>query len=415
MEQVDVVVVGGGAAGFFAAISCKTHHPKTKVLILERSERFLAKVGISGGGRCNVTHHEPSVTKLCRQYPRGEKFLKPVFSQFAVKETVAWFEENGVSLKIEDDGRMFPKSDKSQTIIDVLQKCAKKLKVDTRLSSRVDRIQKKEGEWLVDVVNPKDPDSGYTVQCTNVIISTGGAPKIHGLAWLEKIGCPIIPPVPSIFSFNMPNEDILQLQGVVAPCAVVRVQGVDYESEGPILITHWGMSGPAVLKLSAFTARELNSKEYRFTVRVRWIAGLSEEKAHEQMETIIQSNPKKQVGNECPFDIPANLWKFLVAKAGVDPTKPLGELGKKGVNKIVEVLLNDKYEADGRTAFKEEFVTAGGVANASIDPKTMQSKKRAGLFLAGEVINIDGVTGGFNFQAAWSTGWVAGMNAGKLT
>jgi predicted Rossmann fold flavoprotein len=415
MEKVDVVVIGGGAAGFFAAISCRTHHPKSKVVILERSERFLAKVSISGGGRCNVTHNEKSVAKLCRQYPRGEKFLKPVFDQFGVKETIEWFESNGVELKVEDDGRMFPTTDKSETIVNALLKAAKKLKIDTRMAARVDRIQKKEGAWLVDVIAPKDPDSGYTIQCNSVVVATGGAPKVHGLAWLEKIGCPIIPPVPSIFSFNMPNEEILRLQGVVASDVSIRVQGIDHEAEGPLLITHWGMSGPAVLRLSAFAARELSSKEYKFTVRVRWISDLSEDKAHETLHKLVSSNPKKQIGNESPFELPASLWKFLLQKAGLDATKPIGELGKKGINKITEVLLNDKYEADGRTAFKEEFVTAGGVANASIDPKTMESKKRAGLFLAGEVVNIDGVTGGFNFQAAWSTGFVAGKNAGNPT
>lgn len=340
--------------------------------------------------------------------------MKPVFDQFSTKDTIAWFEGQGVKLKTEDDGRMFPTTDKSETIVNALLKAAKKLKVETRMGARVERIQKKEGAWLVDVAG-KEPDDNYTVQCKNLIIASGGSPKVHGLAWLEKVGCPIIPPVPSIFSFNMPKEEILRLQGLVAPNAVVRVQGIDFETEGPLLITHWGMSGPAILKLSAYTARELNSKEYKFTTRVRWVGGLSEDDARGALEDAAEKNPKKQIGNECPFELPSNLWKFLLEKGGINPTKPIGELGKKGFNKIIEVLLNDKYEVDGRTAFKEEFVTAGGVANASIDPKTMQSTKRAGLYLAGEVINIDGVTGGFNFQAAWSTGFVAGKSAGKLT
>jgi predicted Rossmann fold flavoprotein len=254
-----------------------------------------------------------------------------------------------------------------------------------------------------------------TIKCTHVVVASGGSPKEAGLAWLEKIGCPIIPPVPSIFSFNMPKEDIVQLQGIVAPKVHVRVQGIDYEAEGPLLITHWGMSGPAILRLSAFAARELNSAAYKFTTRIRWVASLTEDDARSKFDAAIEMHPQKQVSNECPFDLPLRLWNFLVKRAGISTEKPLSELGKKGVNKLIEVLLNDSYACDGRTAFKEEFVTAGGVANASINPKTMESSKRAGLFFAGEVVNIDGITGGFNFQAAWSTGWVAGKHAGATS
>lgn len=396
-----VIVAGGGAAGFFAAISAKAHHPSAEVLLLEKSDKLLAKVRISGGGRCNVTHDQPNSRKLAANYPRGDRFLRKAFDQFSVKDTIAWFALRGVELKTEADGRMFPVSDNSETIIRCL--------MDEAEHSGV-RIMRQSGLKAIDVV----PSGGFclrmegggTLEADRVIVTTGGHPKPEGYAWLKALGHTIVPPVPSLFTFNMPGEPVRALMGVVADPVRARIIGTDLESTGPLLITHWGMSGPAVLKLSAWGARTVQGMGYRFTLQVHWLNGKGEEEVRSAMAA--EDLQRKQAQNANPFALPRRLWEFLMAKVEIPLEKTWGDVGKKDRNRLTDLLTNDRYAVAGKTTFKEEFVTAGGVSLEEVDPHTLQSRIVPGLYFAGEVLDIDGITGGFNFQAAWTTGWLAG-------
>ncbi len=396
-----VIVIGGGAAGFFAAISAKTHHPSAEVVLLEKNDKLLAKVRISGGGRCNATHNQPNIRKLAAYYPRGGRFLRKAFEHFSVKDTIAWFAQHGVQLKTEADGRMFPITDNSETIIRCLMEEAERSGVCIGRQSSVK---------VIDV----DPSGGFslrmenggTLEADHVVVTTGGHPKPEGYAWLKALGHTIIPPVPSLFTFNMPGEPVCALMGVVADPVRARIIGTDLESTGPLLITHWGMSGPAVLKLSAWGARTVQGMGYRFALQLHWLGGTGEEEVRKHMAG--EDHQRKQARNANSFTIPHRLWEYLLAKAGIPLEKPWGDVGKKDRNRLMDLLTNDRYTVAGKTTFKEEFVTAGGVSLDEVDPHTLQSRKVPGLFFAGEVLDIDGVTGGFNFQAAWTTGWLAG-------
>ncbi|MBP9081210.1 MAG: NAD(P)/FAD-dependent oxidoreductase [Flavobacteriales bacterium] len=399
-----VIVVGAGAAGFFAAISARSHHPSAEVVLLEKSDKLLAKVRISGGGRCNVTHHQPNTRKLAVNYPRGEQFLRKAFEHFSVKDTIAWFAERGVELKAEADGRMFPVTDTSGTIVHCLVEEAERGGV---------RVVRQSGMKSIEV----GPEGGFTLRmegggilgADRVIVTTGGHPKAEGYAWLKALGHTIVPPVPSLFTFNMPGEPVRELMGVVADPVRARIMGTELESKGPLLITHWGMSGPAVLRLSAWGARTVQLRGYRFTLQLHWLGGTGEEEVRGAMaDADLQ---RKQAQNANPFSIPRRLWEFLLAKAGIPLERPWAEVGKKERNRLVDVLTNDRYTVSGKTTFKEEFVTAGGVSLDEVDPRTLQSLVVPGLYLAGEVLDIDGITGGFNFQAAWTTGALAGRLA----
>lgn len=400
-----IAVVGGGAAGFFAALSAKHHHPQATVTIFEKSDKLLSKVRISGGGRCNVTHNCPEVRKLAKHYPRGEKFLKSAFTLFAVKDTIAWFAARGVVLKVESDGRMFPVTDNSGTIIDALLLEAERMGVSIAMRSPVSIMDKRvDGAFRLLV-------TGRTMEMDRVIIAAGGHPQPTAYAWLEKIGHTIVSPVPSLFTFNMPDEPIRELMGVVVP-ARVRIAGTDLESTGPVLITHWGLSGPAILRLSAWGARMLNTTDYRFNIQVNWLEGLSEEGVRSHFHENASSLDRKQAENTNPFRLPKRFWNYLLIKAGIALDRPWSEAKKKDRNRLIDLLTNDRYAVQGKTTFKEEFVTAGGISLDEVDPLTMQSRKQAGLYFAGEVLDVDGITGGFNFQAAWTTGFVAGKLEG---
>lgn len=400
-----VIVVGGGAAGFFAACSAKRHHPAAEVVLLEKSDKLLAKVRISGGGRCNVTHQQPHLRKLAANYPRGERFLRKAFERFSVKDTIAWFAQRGVQLKAEKDGRMFPATDSSETIIGCLMAEAERGGVCISLRS---------GMTVLEVLPAGNfrlrLEHGGSMVADRVIVTTGGHHKLQGYAWLQALGHTIVPPVPSLFTFNMPAEPVRQLMGVVAETVRVRIIGTGLESTGPLLVTHWGMSGPAVLKLSAWGARQVHDLGYRFTLQVHWLAGQGEQEVHLAMAA--EGLRRKLARNADPFGLPQRLWEFLLAKAQIAPEAPWGDVGKKDRNRLVDVLCNDRYAVAGKTTFKEEFVTAGGVALDEVDPLTMESRTVPGLFFAGEVLDIDGITGGFNFQAAWTTGFLAGRLAG---
>ena len=396
--ESKVAVIGGGAAGFFAALSAAQHHSSAHVVLFEKTAKLLSKVKISGGGRCNVTHHCFSPSALSKHYPRGGKQLKKAFGTFQASDTVAWFESRGVALKTEDDGRMFPTTDSSQTIIDCLVREADRLGVEIRMQAPVrDLVPIEAGGFDL---NGERFDK--------VIVATGGSPKREGLAWLEDLGHTVVDPVPSLFTFNMPGESVTDLMGVVVPEARVRLQGTKLVQEGPALITHWGMSGPAVLKLSAWGARDLAERDYHFTVQINWISMPNESEAAATMEEVVGEMRKKKVANACPFELPKKFWGYLLARAEIPADAVWLDLGKKAKNKLLNTLLNDVYQVRGKTTFKEEFVTCGGVTLGEVDFHTMQSRVVPGLYFAGEVLDVDGVTGGFNFQAAWTTGFVAG-------
>jgi len=398
---LKVAVIGGGAAGFFAAISCKTHHPNASVTIFEKSDKLLAKVKISGGGRCNVTHACFNNSQLVKFYPRGEKQLKKLFNHFTTTDTVTWYEERGVKLKTEDDNRMFPITNNSQTIIDCLMDEVSQLGVQVKTKSPVIGLKPLEpGFRLSFKTSEQDFD--------RVIIASGGSPKRTGFDWLEALGHDIVSPVPSLFTFNMPGNSIKKLMGLAVQNAQVKVQGTKLVQLGPLLITHWGMSGPAILKTSAWGARSLQDLNYDFTAQISWLPQYKENELRDWFTGNKNDLSKRKIKNKNPFQLPSRLWEYLLDKIEIDGELAWQDLPKKALNRLINVLLNDTYPVKGKTTFKEEFVTAGGIALSNVDFNTMQSRKCAGLFFAGEVLDVDGVTGGFNFQAAWSTGFVAG-------
>ncbi|WP_018128214.1 NAD(P)/FAD-dependent oxidoreductase [Balneola vulgaris] len=399
---MKVAVIGGGAAGFFSAISVKHHHPDASVTIYERSNKVLSKVKVSGGGRCNVTHHCFKVGELVKFYPRGEKPLRKAFGIFSPTDTVAWFNERGVELKTEEDGRMFPITDDSQTIIDTLMGEVQQLGIGVKLQSSIKRLKPIDSGWLLGF------KGGETKEVDKVIVATGGSPRTEGFDWLRDLGHVIEEPVPSLFTFNMPKEPIKDLMGVVAEPVSAKVMGTKLSSEGPLLITHWGMSGPAILKLSAFGARILHELDYSFKVLINWTGSLSEQDIRAELRKVVDSAPKKKIRNVNPFGLPSRLWDFLISKIEIDETMIWMNMGKKNINRLVHVLTNDVYQVEGKTTFKEEFVTCGGVSLSDIDIKAMKSKVQPNLYFAGEVMDVDGVTGGFNFQAAWTSGFIAG-------
>jgi predicted Rossmann fold flavoprotein len=405
---MNVVVIGGGAAGFFAAIRAAEVDPNAKVTLLEKTDKLLAKVRISGGGRCNVTNACLEPSQLVKHYPRGGRFLKKPFQQFGSRETIAWFAGRGVQLKAEADGRMFPTTNDSRTIIECLTHEAQRLGVSVRTGSAVRAIRRSSSGFALELMDGKD------LQADRVIVTTGGHPKSDGYAWLASLGHTIVPPVPSLFTFNMPDEPIRELMGVVVSPARVRIVGTDLENTGPLLITHWGMSGPAILKLSAWGARVAHAMGYSFTLQVNWLGGTSEHAVREQLINDADAIARKNAINADPFGLPKRLWAFLLNKSGIEAERPWGELPHRDRNRLIDLLTNDRYSVQGKTTFKEEFVTAGGVDLAEVDPTTTESRHVPGLYFAGEVLDIDGVTGGFNFQAAWTTGFLAGSAMASL-
>jgi len=400
-EKVDVLVIGAGAAGCFAAIQAGIHFPGSNILIVERGQKPLAKVKISGGGRCNVTNTCSEPSALSKNYPRGERFLKKAFYEFSSHHMVDWLEIKGIKLREYPDGCLFPETNDSQTIIDCFSNELKRLKIPIRLEARVDSIQEHKDGWIIQTATGD-------ILTKAVILTTGGQPKISGFQMLETLQLEIVPPLPSLFTFNMPNESIRDLMGIVAEQASVRIAGEKWSTDGPLLITHWGMSGPAILKCSAYGARILAEKNYNSIILVNWTGSFKPDEVKEVIEG--QSTSNKKITNTPLFQLKSRLWDYLLVKCDFNESIRWSELGPKQTNKLVEILVNDSYQMEGKTTFKEEFVTAGGIDLAEINVKTMESKRYAGLFFAGEVIDIDGVTGGFNFQAAWTTAFIAGKS-----
>jgi predicted Rossmann fold flavoprotein len=398
---MKVGVIGGGAAGFFAAIHVKENFPDAEVSILEKSKKLLSKVKVSGGGRCNVTNACGSISELSKAYPRGGKQLKKIFPQFYTKHTQEWFESRGVPLVTQEDQCVFPVSQDSQTIIDCFMNEVDQLGIKLITQVGVSSVDFADNKYTLKT------KGNESFEFDKVIIATGGSPKIQGLKWLEQLGHKIENPVPSLFTFNMPHEPIKELMGVVVEKAITRIKGEKLIADGPLLITHWGMSGPAILVLSAFGARLLEEKSYSFTVQVNWVNELNQQLVQDELKALSLEFAEKQLKNIRPYYLPTRLWVFLLEKVELDPERRWDEIGKKGINKLLNVLTNDEYAVHGKTTFKEEFVTCGGVSLDSINPKTMESKACPGLFFAGEVLDIDAITGGYNFQAAWTTGFVA--------
>lgn len=401
--EQKVVIIGAGAAGYFAAITCASHSPNSKVIILEKSSKILSKVKVSGGGRCNVTHSCFNIKEMYSKYPRGEKALSKIFNSFFTTDTIDWFQSKGVKLKAEPDGRMFPITDSSQTIIDCLVKEADRLGVLVKLNTDVVKIQK-EGKGF-----ELTTASGNIIECDKVLIAAGGSPKEKSYDWLKELGHTIQSPVPSLFTFNVKGNEITSLMGVSVNPVQVKIAGTKLMETGPVLITHWGFSGPAVLKLSAWGARALADKNYQFLFMINWIPEYNQEEVRSNLMSLKNKNEGKVIPSAYP-KISKRLWEFFLSKAKIPVTSRWAEISNKQINSLVEILTADQYTADGKTTFKEEFVTCGGIDLLDIDLTTMESKKCKGLYFAGEVLDIDGITGGFNFQAAWSTGYVAGKS-----
>ena len=395
-----IVIVGGGAAGMFAAANLKPM-PGVEVILIEKTGKLLQKVKVSGGGRCNVTHACFEVEQLIKNYPRGGHFLKKEFYNFMPIDTLNWFAERGVELKTEADGRMFPISDSSQTIMDALLGEVNRTKVSVLFNREVASIQPAQEGFTIQF------KTGANLICQQILIACGGFSKAASFDWLQALGHTIASPVPSLFTFNLPGHSITQLMGVSVPSARVQIMGMKLEQTGPVLVTHWGLSGPAILKLSAWAARELAAVNWNFRARINWLPQETENSLREEFQQLRQQNGSQLVMQRNPFGLPSRLWDYLAVDAGVQQTTTWGQLPARQQQQLLQRLVLFEVEVKGKTGFKEEFVTAGGINLREIDPLTMMSKKHPGLHFAGEVMDVDGVTGGFNFQHAWASAWIA--------
>jgi predicted Rossmann fold flavoprotein len=398
-----LVVVGGGAAGFFCAVTAARLNPHLKVILVEKTGKLLSKVKVSGGGRCNVTHACFSIPEMARNYPRGSNFVKKTFHQFFTTDTIQWFEERGVALKTETDGRMFPVSNSSQSIIDCLVAEAEKYKVEIRLHHEIKNI-----DW-------HSAPQPFTIQFHNelkldadfVCLASGGYPKLSQFDWIRTSGHTIEEPVPSLFTFNMPGHSIISLMGISVPDARVKIAGESLKEEGPLLITHWGLSGPAILKLSAWGARILKEKNYHFDIGVNWLGNRKDSSQRDEITEIREHSGGKKITGKNPFDLPQRLWEWFLQEAGINDIH-WADLPAAAQNKLIQLLTNQTFHIEGKTTFKEEFVTAGGIPLSEVNHNTMESRLRPGLFFAGELLDVDGITGGYNFQHAWTSGFIAG-------
>ena len=375
--------------------------PQLEVTVVEKTGKLLSKVKISGGGRCNVTHACSGIADLAKNYPRGGFFVKKAFHHFSAQDTIRWFEERGITLKTESDGRMFPVTDSSQTIIDCLLQEVDRYRVDIRLHHEVKSISCEDQLWTIQFGTHEPLHADY------LCVACGGYPKTAMYEWLKKTGHHIEEPVPSLFTFNMPGNSITRLMGLTHKKVRVKIEASRFEQENPLLITHWGMSGPAVLKLSAWSARELAAKKYDFSVAVNWVPEYNESSLQQQMPAIRSKLSALKVANKNPFILPQRLWEYLLQEAGIDGDMRWANLPAREQNKLVKILCANSFLVKGKTTYKEEFVTAGGVDLSEVNPSTMMSKLVANLYFAGEVLDVDGVTGGFNFQHAWTSAYIA--------
>ncbi len=401
MTKKRLVVIGGGAAGFFCAVNAARMDHKLEVIIVEKSSKLLSKVKVSGGGRCNVTHACFSISGMIKKYPRGARFLKKAFHQFFTTDTISWFKERGVELKTEADGRMFPVTNSSQTIIDCLVNEVNKYGIEILMNKEVCEIVNENSQWLISF------KSGQAIPASFLCIASGGYPKSTQFEWLQNIGHTIAAPVPSLFTFNMPGNPITSLMGITVDLVQVKIIGSKLTEEGSLLITHWGMSGPAILKLSAWGARELAAKNWQFEIIVNWLPAYNQQTLKDKFQQVRFDIAAQKISNRNPFALPQRLWEYLLQQSGVNENIRWADLPAKEQNKLIKNLVVQEFAVNGKTTFKEEFVTSGGIVLEEVDHNTMQSKIVPNLFFAGEVLNVDGVTGGFNFQNAWTTGWIA--------
>lgn len=450
MQRIRIVVIGGGAAGFFAAVACASAHPHTQVTLLEAGRYPLSKVLISGGGRCNVTHacFEPAL--LVQNYPRGSKALRGAFTRFQPKDTVAWFEKHGVRLKTESDGRMFPVTDDSETIVNCLMEAAQDAGVKLRTGATVKSVRRYSSQ-PEDSYLPQPPDNeqrkqhlaspflrgtgggsqeggsveqgfevelrnGEILKCDRILLATGSNPQGYAIA--KAFGHTIEPPVPSLFTFNIPDSRLQDLAGVSVNNACLRLPEAGKtlkEQTGPVLITHWGLSGPAVLKLSAWGARFLHEQHYQTPLLVNWLPQYNQDNLRQMLFAVKSQLPRRQITTSCPVPLPKRLWMSLVTSVGIGTEERWAEVSKKALNQLIQELNQGQYLIKGKGVFKEEFVTCGGIRLKEVDFKTMESRLVPGLYLAGEILDIDGITGGFNFQSAWTSGWLAGQAMGSYS
>jgi len=402
IDKPAVAVIGGGAAGFFTAVNAARLNLALRITIFEKSKEVLSKVRVSGGGRCNVTHHCFDPEQLSVRYPRGGNVLRWSFEQFQARDTVVWFESRGAKLKAEDDGRMFPVTDHSETIIQCLMEEARKYSVNIRKDTKVEKIEPlKNDGFRLNIANAK-PE-----YFNSVVVATGGYNRENAYKWLKDLGHSIVAPVPSLFTFNFREKVFSDLAGISVEKAEVHIEGTRFTEQGSVLITHWGLSGPAVLKLSAWAARELNGREYRYTVRVNWLSPMTEQEVRQELQSLRESNARKQIAKQYRFPFPSRLWERFVRLAGINPEKRWADLSNKEIHNLKEQLVHARYQIQGKTTYKEEFVTCGGIPLNEVNPDTLESKLVPGLYFVGEVLDIDGITGGFNFQAAWTNGWLA--------
>ena len=386
---MNIAIIGAGAAGLFSAINLKKLSPDVNVAIFESSSNVLSKVGVSGGGRCNLTNSFEDVKAISTAYPRGDKLIKRLFKIFDYKDSYQWFEDNGVHLVTQDDRCVFPYSQDSQEIIDKIN-----------ISYKVTSIEKIDGKFELSFA--RQPERVYDA----VIVTTGGSPMRENLSFINNLPVDIVEPVPSLFTFNIPNNQITQLMGTVVENTVVGLKGTKFKASGALLITHWGVSGPAILKLSSYGARYLSESDYNASVLINWINQTNEENIYKEINRISTENPHKLVTSIRPFNVPSRLWLHIMKRAEISDQRRWVELGRKGIIRIINSLTNDEYPINGKSRFREEFVTCGGVALDSVSQSTLECKQCENLYFAGEVLDIDAITGGFNLQAAWTTGYV---------
>jgi predicted Rossmann fold flavoprotein len=402
------IIIGGGAAGFFAAINLGTMSPGHEIIILEKSGKLLSKVRISGGGRCNVTHSCFDNSELIKNYPRGNKELRQVFARFGVSDTIKWFENHGVKLKTENDGRMFPVTDNSETIISCFLELCKELNIRIVTNCEVFAIRRNETGFFIKT-------NKETFEADFIICASGGHPKAGAYDYLKNIGHNIDQPIPSLFTFNLPGEPLVrELQGIAVESAHVTARAEKMSYNGPVLITHWGLSGPAVLKLSAFAAQPFHESGYQSEIIVNWAFPYTENTAREVLQSLRNKNPKASPYSNPAFSLPRRLWEHLCAAAGIPLKTTWAETGKKHFESLLQLITGSRYQMKGKTTFKEEFVTCGGVNLKEVNFKTMESKIAPGVYFCGEVLNLDAITGGFNFQAAWSTAYICASSINSL-
>ncbi len=438
---MKVAIVGAGAAGCFCAVELKRRMPSASVEVFEAGTTALAKVAITGGGRCNLTNSFEGISSLSAAYPRGDKLMKRLFRSFDQRSTWQWFENEGVKLVLQEDHCVFPASQDAMEIVNTLQARMRQAGVVLHMRHKVSGInpcsdggyelsiedsecsgrslrqaQRPDSLAPESIISVPEPVEGPILQKSQrldkhncladiVVVTTGGSPKLSGLGMLDGLDLEIVPPVPSLFTFNLPGSPVRELMGTVVENASASLVGTKFKASGPLLITHWGMSGPAILKLSSYAARYLAENEYSATLSVNWFGDAGEQDVRDRITALSKDSPQKQILNTHPSELPSRLWNYLISKCGIREDTRWAELGSKGMNRLVNTLINDEYQIRGKSRFKEEFVTCGGVALSNINLNTLESKNHPGLYFAGEILDVDAITGGFNLQAAWSMGY----------